>query len=270
MPVVSQPITSRQNPLVADFRGLAAKPDPDGTRLLLDGVHLIHDALRAGLAFECVAVDTERLARSDDEVGALARTLLDQGAPVVAVSASVLTAMTPVRQPTGIVAIARRNPVELSSLLSTSGRLLLVAVDVQDPGNLGALLRAAEAGGVDGAIVCGTSAHPFGWKALRGSMGSALRLPVARTDDITDLVVSLAGMHVRTIASVARGGSDPDALDWTGSVALLVGGEGPGLPQAVVDACTARVTIPMAPEVESLNVAMAGAVLVYAARRQRA
>lgn len=270
MPVATRTITSRQNPLVAVFRALAAEPDADGSRLLLDGVHLVRDARRAGLAFEAIVVETERLAQPEDEAGQLARQLLDEGAPVVTASPTVLGAMSPVRQPSGLVAIARRPPVTLASLLAAPGRLLLVAVDVQDPGNLGALLRAAEAGGVDAAIVCGASAHPFGWKALRGSMGSGLRLPIARTDDVAALVVDLARAGTRTVASVARGGSDPDDVDWRGSVALFVGGEGPGLPQPIVDACSARVTIPMAPEVESLNVAMAGAVLVYAARRQRA
>ena len=88
--------------------------------------------------------------------------------------------MSPVRTPSGIVAIARRTP---ATAPPTSARhadaFVLAAVDVQDPGNLGSLLRAAEAGGVTGAFVCGASANPFSWKALRGSMGSALRLPVA-------------------------------------------------------------------------------------------
>ena len=75
---------------------------------------------------------------------------------------------------------------------------------------------------------------------------------------------------LRTVAAVARGGDDPDAIDWTGSTGLLLGGEGPGLSDEVADACDARVTIPMAEPVESLNVAVAGAILIYAARRQRA
>jgi TrmH family RNA methyltransferase len=151
--------------------------------------------------------------------------------------------------------------------------LLLVAVDVQDPGNLGSLLRAAEAGGIGGVLVCGTpaggSANPFSWKALRGSMGSALRLPVSAGLDALAALDSLHRNGVRTVAAVPRDGQDPDAVDWTGSVAVVLGGEGAGLSDDVVAQCRERVTIPMAPRVESLNVAVAGAILVYAARRQR-
>jgi TrmH family RNA methyltransferase len=146
---------------------------------------------------------------------------------------------------------------------------LLVAVDVQDPGNLGALIRTAEAGGVTGAVITGSSAHPFSWKALRGSMGSALRLPVAIAPDIRAIISSLRAAGARTVASVPRGGQAPEDISWRGLVALLIGGEGPGLPPHVVSECDDRVTIPMTPGVDSLNVAVAGGILIYAARRQR-
>ena len=102
-------------------------------------------------------------------------------------------------------------------------------MDVQDPGNLGSLIRAAEAGGVTGVIVCGVSANPFSWKALRGSMGSALRLPVSSGNRVDAVLRHAKASGARTIASAARDGRDPDDLDWSGSVVLLLGGEGPGL-----------------------------------------
>ncbi|HXH23895.1 MAG TPA: RNA methyltransferase, partial [Vicinamibacterales bacterium] len=110
---------------------------------------------------------------------------------------------------------------------------------------------------------------PFSWKALRGSMGSTLRLPVVGGIEVEDALAAMRRARLRTVAAVARGGADPDAIDWTGGIGLLVGGEGPGLDDALVARCDRRVTIPMAPPVESLNVAVAAGVLVYAARRQR-
>ena len=95
-------------------------------------------------------------------------------------------------------------------------RSSLAAVDVQDPGNVGALLRAAEAGGATGAFVCGASANPFSWKALRGSMGSALRLPVVAGMTADAVLTCMADAGVRTVAAVPRGGDDPDAVDWRG------------------------------------------------------
>jgi len=100
-------------------------------------------------------------------------------------------------------------------------------------------------------------------------MGSTLRVPIAAGLSAGDALAHMRGAHLMTVAAVACGGGDPDAIDWTAPMGLLVGGEGPGLPPGLVAACDARVTIPMAPEVDSLNVAVAGAVLIYAARRQR-
>jgi RNA methyltransferase, TrmH family len=113
------------------------------------------------------------------------------------------------------------------------------------------------------------SAHPFSWKALRGSMGSALRLPVVTGLPPDRIMEEMRHAGMRMVASVARGGADPDAVSWKGRVGLWMGGEGPGLADDVLERCDERVTIPMAPQVESLNAAVAGALLVYAARRQR-
>jgi RNA methyltransferase, TrmH family len=261
-------ISSRQNPLVQAFRELADAPDPANARLLLDGVHLVRDAVRAGLTIEVAAVGETRLDQAGEE-RELALTLDAAGADVVAVAEPVLAAMSPVRTPSGMVAIARRRVATVAQLGARPHPLLLVTVDVQDPGNVGSLIRAAEAAGADGALVCGRSANPFSWKALRGSMGSALRLPVVAGLTVADALACLERSGVRTVAAVARDGEDPDAIDWTGRVAMLVGGEGPGLTAEVIAQSDRRVTIPMAPAVESLNVAAAGAILMYAARRQR-
>jgi RNA methyltransferase, TrmH family len=261
-------ISSRQNPLVQAFRELSDAPDPADARVLLDGVHLVRDAVRAGLTIEVAAVGATRLDHAGEE-RELALALDAAGADVVAVTEPVLAAMSPVRTPSGVVAIARRQVTTVAQLGARPHPLLLVTVDVQDPGNVGSLIRAAEAAGADGALVCGRSANPFSWKALRGSMGSTLRLPVVAGLTVADALACLERSGVRTVAAVARDGEDPDAVDWTGRVAMLVGGEGPGLTADVIAQTDRRVTIPMAPAVESLNVAAAGAILLYAARRQR-
>jgi TrmH family RNA methyltransferase len=262
-------IHSRQNPIVTTFRTLADGPDPAGARLLLDGAHLVHEARVSGATFEVVAVAASKLT-SQTEEGLLARALEDEGVDVVEASETVFDALSPVNTPSGIVAIVGRRPVSSADISSRADALILAAMDVQEPGNVGALLRAAEAGGVTGAFVCGSSANPFSWKALRGSMGSALRLPIVAGMTTHQVLTCLRKSAVRTVAAVPRGGEDPDAIDWRGKVALLLGGEGPGLTDEAIALCDARVSIPMADPVESLNVAAAGAVLVYAARRQRA
>ena len=170
-------ITSRQNPVVARFRALAESADPTGARLLLDGVHLVRDAQESGHAFEIAAVSASRLA-SDSEEALIARSLRRAGVDVIEAPDSVLAAMSPVRTPSGIVAIVSRRPTLAGEMCGLPNAFVLVAMDVQDPGNVGALMRTAEAGGMSGMLVTGGSANPFSWKAVRGSMGSALRLPV--------------------------------------------------------------------------------------------
>ena len=261
-------ISSRQNPIVAAFRTLADEPDLSGTRLLLDGAHLVSDARSSGLHFETVAVAASKLT-SQTEEGLLAQRLDREGIDVVEASDAVFDAISPVKSPSGIVAIAGRRGITAAEVCAQADAFILAAIDVQEPGNVGALIRAAEAGGVTGALVCGVSANPFSWKALRGSMGSVLRLPIAAGLTTHQAFTLMRKSGVRTIAAIPRGGDDPDAIDWRGKTGLLLGGEGPGLTDEAIALCDARVSIPMAGSVESLNVAAAGAILVYAARRQR-
>jgi TrmH family RNA methyltransferase len=260
-------ISSRQNALVRAYRDLARKPDPSGRRLLLDGAHLVREAHAARLSFESVVIAHSHLNRATEE-HVLAQSLDRAGVDVASAGDSVFAALSPVRTPSGIVAIALRQPTTMPEILAQARLFLVVVVDVQDPGNLGALVRISEAGGVTGMIVAGDSANPFSWKAVRGSMGSVLRLPVTR--ESTDVVLQeLQKSRTKIIAAVPRDGRHPDAVDWCGRSALLLGGEGQGLDAGIIAATDERVTIPMKPPVESLNVAASAAILIYAARRSR-
>lgn len=261
-------ISSRRNPLVRAFRSLAETTDPAGVRLLLDGAHLVREAHSRGTALEVVAVASSRLA-SDTEEGVLAQALAGRGVDVVQAADHIFAALSPVRTPSGIAAIARREPTAAAAICARDDAFILAIVNVQDPGNIGSLVRVAEAGGVTGAFVCGASANPFSWKALRGSMGSALRLPIVNGTPPEAVFSCMEEFGVRAVAAVPQGGRDPDAIGWRGRVALVLGGEGPGLTDDILARCDERVSIGMASPVESLNVSAAGAILVYAARGQR-
>ena len=262
-------ISSRQNPIVASFRDPAADAPLDGSRLLLDGTHLVEDARGAGLRLTTVAVTEEAMTRAP-ALARLAQTLEHDDAEVVVVTTAVMAALSPVRTPSGIVAIAERTPTNTASICQHPDAMVVAAIDVQDPGNVGAIVRAAEALGATGALVCGASANPFSWKALRGSMGSALRLPLA-AGIASDVVVRCARTFgLRVVACVAHHGDPPAAADWSGRSVLLLGAEGSGLPDTIAAAADVRITIPMRPPVESLNVAVSAALLLYEAQRQRA
>ena len=259
-------ITSRQNPIVARYRAVA-QGEVDGL-LLLDGVHLVNDAIAAGVAIEHAAVDVNASGR--DELVRVLESLRARGVDTVTATAPVMGALSPVRSSSAIVAIARQPSRTVAELFVGPAPLVVVACDVQDPGNIGAIVRVAEAGGASGVIATGITADPFGWKALRGSMGSALRLPVHRVPDIATVVADARQHRCRIVATVPRGGASLFEVDLRQPTAVLIGGEGPGLPAALVDTADARVTIPMQPPVVSLNAAVTAALVVYEARRQRA
>jgi TrmH family RNA methyltransferase len=185
------------------------------------------------------------------------------------VSHQVLTAMSPVREPSGVVALAQLAPSPVERVSGRAPQLLVILVGVQDPGNVGALIRTAEACGATGMVTMNDTASPFGWKALRASMGSALRLPMAVHVEPRALLGDLRARGVRLVGTSAHGGTPLFSSSLTGPTAILLGAEGAGLPPELRTACDVTVTIPMKPPVESLNVATAGALLLFEAARQR-
>ncbi|MGE5360344.1 MAG: TrmH family RNA methyltransferase [Bacteroidales bacterium] len=260
------PITSRRNPVVARFRE-AASSGTVSALMLLEGEHLVEEALRAGIPIAAVAATPAALAipGSSDLLERAQR----GGAEAFRVAESVMAALSPVRTPSGIVALASRPRATTDDALQRQPSLVVCAVDVQDPGNVGAIVRASEAGGATGVLLAGACADPFSWKALRGSMGSALRLVVAAAP-LDEAVDAARARGLKVLATVPRGGRTPYEVDLRAPCLLLVGGEGPGLAEGVVRGADDRITIPMRPPVESLNVAVAAALLVYEASRQRA
>jgi len=261
-----KPITSRRNALVARYRAIARGDEP--ALLLLDGAHLVAAALAAGVGVRQAVVAAADLGRGD--LKALVDGLARKHIEVLTASASVMDALSPLRSPSAIVAIADRPSYDEGRLYAGEAPLVVIACDVQDPGNLGAIVRVAEAGGATGMVAAGTCADPFGWKALRGSMGSALRLPVAVGRHADQTVAQARRRNCRIVGTAPRGGRSVFDIDLRGATAVLVGGEGPGLPQLLIDAADERVTIPMQAPVESLNSAVTAALIVYEARRQRA
>ncbi len=259
-------ISSRQNAIVRRFRQLH-EGDAHGQRMLLDGEHLVREALASGIQLEAVAL-TDRLASGS--LAPLVAELAQKNVRLVIVDAAVLAAISPVRQPSGIAAIAAQPATTLDRVLAERPSLLLSLSRVQDPGNVGAIVRTGEACGATGLVVTQGTADPFGWKALRGGMGSTFRLPITKVESLEDAVRVARTAGLRLIATTTRNGTPLPACDLRGDCAIFLGGEGPGLPGAMVEAADERITIPMRAPVESFNVAIAAALVVYEAARQRA
>lgn len=257
-------ITSRQHPVVLRARAIAA-----GTTrgMLLDGVHLVESALDAGRTIHAAIVAGDACDR--DDLAPLIERLSQAGVDLSSGSGPVMAAASPVRSPSPIVAIGDSPIWAPDGLFKKRPPLLVIAADIQDPGNVGAIVRVAEAAGASGVVAAGVSADPFSWKALRGSMGSALRLPVRSHVPPGEAIADARRHGCRIIATVPRGGRDLYASSLTGSVAILIGSEGAGLDRAIVDHADEHLTIPMEPSIDSLNTATAAAVILFEARRQR-
>jgi TrmH family RNA methyltransferase len=257
-------LRSRANPLYKRLRAL--KERAGGELCLLDGPRLVLEALAAGLAV-VEAVAAPRAEASPAGPAALAA-LRRREVPVRRMAPELVASLSEVETSQGLLALARRPSFREDEIFDGTP-LVLVADGVQNPGNLGGLLRTAEAAGASGAILAAGCADPFSSKALRGSMGSAFRLPHLRGLPIEEALDRLAARGVRALATAADGERRYDEADLRGGVALVVGGEGAGLAAAVRERAAERLRIPLAGPVESLNVGVAAALVLFEAARQR-
>jgi TrmH family RNA methyltransferase len=273
-------ITSRQNPLVKRFRRVRTMGERP--HVFLEGVRLIEDAINAGAHFESVAFTAEL--ESSERGAALLDLLRGVQCRGALVSKQVMEAIADTRAPQGVAAIVSRPYIELDDLFGYSPDLLVIADELQDPGNLGSIIRTAEAAGASGLITTRYTVDPFNDKAIRASMGSALRLPVVTGASRADIAARCRDHKIKTIASRANPeptqGVIEDAaraeriklcadVDMTVPIALIVGREATGIPASAEGEADEFVHIPMAQGVESLNVAAAAAILLYEAARQR-
>ena len=273
-------ITSRQNPLVKRFRLVRAGGEHH--HVFLEGVRLIEDALRAGAHFETVAFS------SQIETTERGLALLDQLQQVpcrgAQVSKQVMDAIADTENPQGVAAIVSRPHFEVTDVIDRPPQLVIIADELQDPGNLGTIIRTAEAAGATGLITTRFTVDPFNHKALRASMGSALRFPIATDIPRSDAFALCRKRGIKIIAlesapagplGVIEDGEVTGAMQiyteakLTGPVALVCGRESSGIASTTAVAADALVHIPMADGVESLNVSAAAAILLYEAARQR-
>ncbi|HEV7784363.1 MAG TPA: RNA methyltransferase [Thermoanaerobaculia bacterium] len=256
-------ITSRQNQRVKDIRRLRRSK---GDHALLEGPHLVAEALAAGLRLD------ELLATPDFLASAEGRRLV-RGWTVepLEVDPDLLAELTDADSPRGVLAVAQlpRLGVEALPVLVGEGRPYLYLDGLQDPGNLGALARVAEAAGAAGLALSPGCVHPNHPRALRASAGSLLRLPVAMNVEPDALTRHLAAAEPRWTALVPRNGEDLYSAALSGTLILAAGAEGPGLSPNLLDRAGLRLTIPMEPAVESLNATVAAALVLFELWRRR-
>lgn len=256
-------VTSRQNSLVKDLRQAFQRSEltSDGY-CALEGQHLAEEAIRSGLRFKAVFFS--------DEAGSRIEKLLPQissQAEALILPDDVFRSAVNTETPQGIAALVKWPETKAEQVFSRENPLLVGAVGLQDPGNLGTVIRSAEAFGAAGMLLGEKTVSEFNSKAIRASAGSAFRVPLIHVD--LAVVEDLRGRGVRLLATSSHKGTPIDEADLTGGVALMIGNEGAGLPRDYMARVDETVRIPQSDRVESLNAGIAASIILYEAARQR-
>ncbi|HEX4577477.1 MAG TPA: RNA methyltransferase [Edaphobacter sp.] len=260
--VVSSRTNARVKQLRAAFQGHARL---SGGLVAIEGDHLLEEALRSGMVLKAVFVSERR------EVPKI----VPRGVEVLRLTEDVFGSVVETQSPQGVAALLVPPVFSVQDVVGAGSSaeatpLILVAVGLQDPGNLGTLVRSAEAFGAAGVLTTQGTVSAWNQKALRASVGSVFRVPVV--DATASEIEGLKERGVRLIAAVGADGAGVVAaqkMDLTVGCAVMIGNEGSGLAAEWMAMCDARVTIPCPGPVESLNAAVAGSLLLYEASRQR-
>jgi RNA methyltransferase, TrmH family len=283
-------LSSRDNRWLKEFRvalrgGVATADGAVG----VEGVRLVEEALGSGCRVEAVLFSESGERHRERLAPLIARE--ETGFPVLQTTDRLFEGIADTEHPQGVAALVVPRKFALEVVLEgtpsdqqstitdqeiLAAPLIVVLAGVQDPGNVGTILRTAAAFGATGVVTAATgqsgTASPYAPKAMRASAGAALHLPIVGGVGMGILLTQLKVRGIRSLASCvaeSAGAMAPWEVDWREPVALLVGNEGAGLPEDVVNAADARVHVPMATKVESLNAAAAAAVVLYEAFRQR-
>jgi TrmH family RNA methyltransferase len=229
-------------------------------RFLAEGPQAVREALAAGAVVEVFA--TEDAVHRHPELTEAAAVITPKDA----------AALSETVTPQGIVAVCRMQLSGVEDILAAGPRLLAVLVEPNEPGNLGTIVRTADAAGADAVVICG-GADPFNGKAVRASAGSVFHVPLAETS-VPDLLARLRGAGIASVATAASAGTDLDALERSGvleaATAWLFGSESRGLPADVIAAADHAACVPIYGRAESLNLAAAAAICLYASARVHA
>lgn len=263
----SKLISSRDNSLLRLAR--AVRDGKDDKLVFVEGLRLCEEAWHSGLTIHAV-IYSNQIARKDRAAALLAK-VTAECERIGEVTEALLATVSYTKTPQGMILLAERPTNGKAALMrkQTQEHLLVILDGINNPVNVGAILRSAEAAGATGVITTGSSTDPFSPKGLRGAMGSAFRLPIWTQASFEEALSWCAAQGVKTVCADPRASKDHTDIDWIGPWALIVGPESTGLSAEQMGKTDGAVKIPMQGEVESLNVGVAAAILLYEANRQR-
>jgi TrmH family RNA methyltransferase len=263
----SKLITSRDNSLLR--RARAVRDGKIRESIYIEGLRLGEEALRSGIEIE-TAIYSQQIAKKD-RASSLIRELERVAQKSAAVSEKLLESISYTATPQGLVVLATRPTLTVDQFKQQqpSNPLLVVVHSINNPVNVGAIIRTAEAAGATGVICTGATADPLSPKSLRGAMGSAFRLPIWAGADFRDALAWCAKQGVRSVCAGVHATKAYSDIDWRKPWALVLGSESAGLSERELAAADEIVRIPMKGSVESLNVGVAAGIILYEAFRQR-
>ncbi len=260
-----RPIEGRQNGLVKDLRRAFAQGElTSGGFCAIEGTRIVEEALRSGVRFRAVFFSTsakEKAQRLLPQLAAHVETLLLPNKLFASAVAS--------ETPQGVAALVRCKEFSLEDVLgkANAGPILAI-VGIQDPGNLGTILRSAEAFGAGGVILGDGTVGIFNSKVIRASAGSVFRLPITRTS-LPDVLGRMRELGLRLAATSSHTGTRLDKANLALPLVIFIGSEGAGLPKNLLAAMGEVLAIPHSPQVESLNAGVAASIVLYEAARRR-
>lgn len=261
-------ISSRENRLVKEFIGLRDNKTKrkESGRFVVEGSRLTMDALLSGAPVAAAFVTQN----ARERYGEVCRALEDAKTAVYDITDSVAHSLSDTQNTQGVFCTVEKPDTFLQLKDLNFKGAYLALENIQDPGNLGTILRTAEAMGLDAVILSDGCTDVFSPKAVRASMGAVFRLPVVFGDNLPDTIGILRGMGIKTYAAVAGGkAADIRKADLSGGVAAVIGNEGNGLTQECIHACTESVTINMRGRAESLNAAAAATIIIWEIVKRR-
>ena len=259
-------ITSPANPLLKIFRHALAEGVTREGWLAVEGPHALEEALAAGAN---VTVQSVLASQSAAEEFHVLLDRLPREAEIALVDDHLFTRVASTQSPQGIAALVELIPEDLDSLLRRHDALLVVACGLQDPGNLGSIMRSAVALGATALLTLKETVSPFNPKAARSSAGAIFHLPVFPGLEAADLFPSLSAARVRTIGAERESPHALHQADLKGPLAFLIGKESTGLPREILDRADMLLSIPIRPGMDSVNAATAAGIFLYEAARQR-
>lgn len=262
-------ITSRQNPQVQYLNSLQQKKHRDREKkFLIEGWRFVAEALTAGVLVETVIFNAS--AQDDARYHHLTNLAADQGITVLYMADQVFKAVVETEQPQGVAALVRQWEPDIAAALKRCPNPLLLVVDgVRDPGNLGTVIRTADAAGAAAAVLLSGTADLFNGKTLRSTMGSIFHLPVQKDLAMSELTALLKKQGLPLIAADVASREPVYDVPMTGPLAIAIGSEAAGLSEELRQAAARLVSIPMPGQAESLNVSVAAGILLFEAVRQR-